>query len=368
MKAIFSRKSLLFLLLQLSCITGMSQIKDFLPLRLSDKLSILPSPSLSYRPETSWSMGAAIITTYNPNPDKALNISTAQLDLVYTLHKQFIADLDYSVYFNDDQWIASGSNSYYDYPEYYYGITSSYPEPLKELINSKRLEFDNRIYHQFRDHWYAGMNHRLQYITDLHAPMGGLFSKDWQTANQTGIEHGIGLGLVYDSRENQLNPIVGSTYFAASITSFWHFLRSKSKFERFELDYRRYFKLSTQQTLAFQAYGIANTGNPPYRLTGMLGGSRQMRGYYYGRYRNRQYLTLQSELRIHVYNRFGMVIFASLGNTAYKLNELIEHPPLTAYGAGLRFMLDKKNRANLRVDYAIGRNTSGWYISYGEAF
>jgi hypothetical protein len=41
---------------------------------------------------------------------------------------------------------------------------------------------------------------------------------------------------------------------------------------------------------------------------------------------------------------------------------------LPAAGAGLRFTLDKKNRVNYRVDWAIGREGSTLVIGVGEAF
>jgi len=38
-------------------------------------------------------------------------------------------------------------------------------------------------------------------------------------------------------------------------------------------------------------------------------------------------------------------------------------------GIGLRFLVDKNENTNLRLDYAIGKNNqSGFYISFGESF
>lgn len=38
-------------------------------------------------------------------------------------------------------------------------------------------------------------------------------------------------------------------------------------------------------------------------------------------------------------------------------------------GVGLRFLVDKSEGTNLRIDYAIGaHNQSGFYISFGESF
>ena len=361
-------KTLLVLTLLITPTLVNAQIQDLLPFRISENLSILPSPSLSYQPETSWSLGAALISTYNPKPGQAINISTTHFDIIYTLQEQFIAALDHSLYLFDGNLIASGSNSYYKYPEYYFGNGVSSSDTASEIINSKRLETDNRLFYRIHENWYGGLVHRLQYITDLQTVKNGLFETDWDFQDQSGSEHGIGIGILHDSRKNQLNPVPESTYLSLTSTLFSHFLSSKSQFTRFEIDYRHYFKLGTQQILAIQAYGIANTGTPSYRLTGMLGGSRQMRAYYYGRYRNRQYLSIKAELRIQVYKRFGIVVFSGLGNVANNLNELFTSNPKPSYGAGLRIMLDQKNRANLRIDYAMGKNSSGWYISYGEAF
>jgi hypothetical protein len=38
-------------------------------------------------------------------------------------------------------------------------------------------------------------------------------------------------------------------------------------------------------------------------------------------------------------------------------------------GFGFRFLVDKKENTNLRIDYAVGaQNQSGFYISFGESF
>ncbi len=38
-------------------------------------------------------------------------------------------------------------------------------------------------------------------------------------------------------------------------------------------------------------------------------------------------------------------------------------------GVGLRFLVDKNERTNLRFDYAIGQDgQKGFYISFGESF
>jgi hypothetical protein len=100
----------------------------------------------------------------------------------------------------------------------------------------------------------------------------------------------------------------------------------------------------------------------------LLGGGKRMRGYYEGRYRDQNVGLLQSELRLDVYKRLGAVVFGSVGVLGSDESLLRLHEPKGAYGAGLRFSLTKRDRLNLRVDYGLARQSSGFYLTVGEAF
>jgi hypothetical protein len=39
-----------------------------------------------------------------------------------------------------------------------------------------------------------------------------------------------------------------------------------------------------------------------------------------------------------------------------------------AAGAGLRFTFDTKKHINVRLDYAVGKESNGFYIAFNEAF
>lgn len=340
-------------------------LSDYIPLRITEKLSLLPAPSLSYKPETNWGFGLGLIGSFTPEPKKAVNLSTAQLDLVYTVNKQLIIDLDHYLFVNDGKWIFSGSNSLYKYPELFY---SQKNEDNSELIEYQRLEFDNKLLFRIQGYWYAGLIHRLQYMRSVKFLTDGIFANEKPTGYQGGVSNGFGIGLQYDHRNNVLNPIAGGSFLNLNTGFFSGKLGSQFEFLRLEADFRTYIKVGHKHNLAFQAYGIFNQGDPPFKLTGQLGGSQIMRGYYLGRYRDRQMLAFQAELRLDIYKRLGMTAFASLGNVAYDIFQLALKPPLTSCGLGIRYMLDKKNQANLRLDFAIGNNSNGIYFGYGEAF
>ena len=96
----------------------------------------------------------------------------------------------------------------------------------------------------------------------------------------------------------------------------------------------------------------------------------RMRGYYMGSYIDNSQIALQSELRQHIWGRFGMTawiggatVFSSLRDFKYKE---IRPQWLPNGGLGLRF--EFKHNVNVRIDYGIGRHTSGFIFAIGEAF
>ena len=93
-----------------------------------------------------------------------------------------------------------------------------------------------------------------------------------------------------------------------------------------------------------------------------------MRGYFQGRYRDNNYIAAQLEYRIRVWWRFGMVGFIGAGDVADKISTFDIGEFKYSYGAGLRFRIDETELLDLRIDIGFGKNTSGFYFHYNQAF
>ena len=113
--------SILLLVTTISQGQKLSKLLDYIPFRLTEQLSLLPSPGLSFSPETNWSFGLTTIGTFRPAEPEA-PLSTIQLDLRYTLNKQLVADIDYHWNSSNKRFSAFGSNSFYKYPDIYFII------------------------------------------------------------------------------------------------------------------------------------------------------------------------------------------------------------------------------------------------------
>jgi hypothetical protein len=101
---------------------------------------------------------------------------------------------------------------------------------------------------------------------------------------------------------------------------------------------------------------------------GMIGGDTLMRGYYYGRYRDKNLAVLQAEYRMPVWKRLGLVGFAGVGDVAPAPGRFRLGSFKAAGGFGFRFLFDPKEKTSIRLDFGFGKDTSGMYITATEAF
>jgi outer membrane protein assembly factor BamA len=197
---------------------------------------------------------------------------------------------------------------------------------------------------------------------------GGLLASAGITGSAGGTVSGLGYLMTFDSRDSVFYSTAGS-FHQFSAMAFGRGLGSDFTFQRFYLELRRYLRFSYAHILAFQARVLAQTGDPPFWRLGLLGGQESMRGYYLGRYRDKNMVTLQAEYRwVPVFWRVGLAAFAGLGDVAATLGRFDIGRFKYTYGAGLRFVIDPKERLHLRLDFGFGKGTSGVYFTAGEAF
>ena len=74
------------------------------------------------------------------------------------------------------------------------------------------------------------------------------------------------------------------------------------------------------------------------------------------------------EARWRLNSRWGVVGFAGGGYIKESQFDFRGNNFIPSYGVGLRFMLLKAKRTNLRVDYARSKDSDAFHVSVGEAF
>ncbi|MDZ7845792.1 MAG: BamA/TamA family outer membrane protein [Owenweeksia sp.] len=155
---------------------------------------------------------------------------------------------------------------------------------------------------------------------------------------------GLGLGLVYDNRHNVLNVRKG-------LFSELAFLRydeawgSDFSFTSVISDNRLFRPLNKRDVLATQLYGqFTVAGQPPFNQLALMGGESLMRGYYYGRYRDRNLVAGQVEYRMLPFpfaRRWGAAAFIGAGQVFGPDSSFDFSKFLPAGGLGVRFLLSR---------------------------
>ncbi len=320
-------------------------------------------------PETSWGFGAAGIYTFRlPGEPPSSRPSQLQLGGAYTLEKQLLLYLPFQFFKHEERSNLYGELGYYRYTYYFYGVGNAYPDYEGELFD---LEFPRvrlaAVRRPGSSAWYLGGQYWLDRmkVSGLE-PQGLLFNVN-VPGKEGGLLSAAGLVALLDRRDNVFYPSAGGYLELSSLHSMAA-IGSDFDFSKFTLDGRKYWSRDGQHVVALNAYLEWNTGTPPFTHLGFIGGTRRMRGYYEGRFRDRQLAIFQAAYRFPLIWRFKAVIFAGLGNVAHDWGSMALGNTRWAVGAGLRFLLLKEERAHVRLDYGIGQNSSGVYITVGEAF
>lgn len=319
--------------------------------------------------ETSWSFGIVGASTFHFKSDKApVRTSNLQGLVLYTLRHQFVAALNGSIYFPGEKFILNQQLSYSYFPDEFWGLGKTTPYSNKEHYSYKQYYIYLHPQYSVGHNMFIGLLFEYQRLFDVNYIKGGLFDQE-NIAGRNGYHiSGLGLSFTYDTRNNAFSPDKGSLmqfYF----DHFAPIFGSSYEYTNYVLDLRKFIRTYKKQVLALQAYGFFNVGEVPLRSLASLGGSTSMRGYYDGRYRDKNKIVFQAEYRAPLFWRFGAVVFGDFGNVGSQWSDINFQYLKYTYGAGLRFALNSAEKLNLRLDYGIGTGAAhGFYVQLAEAF
>jgi outer membrane protein assembly factor BamA len=329
---------------------------------------VLVLPIIARSIETGWSFGAAGSSTFHlKGSDTASRTSNIQALALYTTRRQFVVALNGSIYFPGEQFILNEQLSYSSFPDKFWGLGKTTPD-TSEAYKFKQYYVYLHPQRLVGRSLFVGLVYEFQRVFDTQFQPGGIFDKENVIGRQGYHVSGLGLSFTYDTRNNAFSPdrgVMMQFYF----DHFAPILGSDYQYTNFVIDLRQFIKIHKGQVLALQAYGFFNEGETPLRSLASLGGANSMRGYYQGRFRDKNQAVLQAEYRIPLYKRIGVVGFGDIGNVGPDLASLNLEELKYSYGAGLRIALNKVEKLNLRLDYGINAKfNGGFYLQLGEAF
>jgi outer membrane protein assembly factor BamA len=325
-------------------------------------------PVIYYTPETSWALGAGGLAYFPVTRDaSAPRPSNLNFAVIYTVKKQFSLDLNPDLYFRHGYHLQF-ELQYSSFPDKFFGVGNDTAADLEEPFTSRFWKLNVEALKRTSGAFNLGFQYFFDSTRLVKVKAGGSLASGSVPGSRGGVVSGFGPFLTYDSRDSIFFPTTGS-FHQFSAMAFGPMLGSDFSFGRFCLDLRRYIRFSSSRVLALQSQLLVQTGQPPFWRMGMLGGEKLLRGYYLGRYRDKNMLCVQAEYRwVPVIWRIGLVGFVGLGEVADRLDHFELGGLKFSYGGGLRFVLDSAQRLHVRLDFAFGQKTSGIYFTAGEAF
>ena len=341
--------------------------------------SILPIPGA-----VPGGAGRALITSTTAGtylgPKSTTNLSSATFAPYWNLHGRYGLPLRTSIWLKDNNWNIQGDIRFLVYPQYTWGLGSSRAYNDKTLIDNNYIRFYQSALKRIKPYFFAGLGYNLDYHSNIKSDDAAIDLRQFTSypygTNSSSVSSGVSVNLLYDTRNNSINPLPGSyanIVYRVNPT----FMGSGDYWNSLYVDVRKYVPLNPsnknqQNTLAFWCYYWTVLGsNAPYLDLPSIGWdpyNRSGEGIDQNRYRGKSLFYLESEYRrdITTNGLLGFVVFANV-NTVSGSGTLFKswHP---AAGTGLRIKFNKGSNTNIGIDYAASKGYNAVILNIGESF
>ena len=325
-------------------------------------------PVAFYAPETSVGLGAGGILFGDApaDPDRPRRDDNLALFLTATFRKQFIVATRGERYLAGQRYKIAAEGAAMRFPNQFWGIGNQTPEAAKDTYTRLLAEARVLFSVQALPDVFVGVGLGFGFFQlDDVAPDGAVAAYLEQQPGRGRLGAGS-IVLQRDTRDDTLAAHRGA-YTELSALFYGPYFGGQRRFATYHWDQRQFLRMG-RSVLSTQVFAALVTGDVPLDEVPALGGSSRLRGYFEGRYRDRFYVMAQTECRIPIFWRLAAVPFFGVGDVFPSPTDLTFDDLKPAAGLGLRLNLKSERELNLRVDMALGRDSSGFYVNLGEAF
>ena len=333
----------------------------------SDKpfdFSILLGPS--YSAATSLGLGATASGLYSWNrADKTLPMSNVSIFANASIAGMFSLGVKGNNFLPEDKYRLDYQMFVYTFPSDFWGIGYENGANDANKGSYKRVKFQFKPSFLFRlsqeRSVFLGPVVDIEWVNSFSfSDVSKLEGQDKDIANI-----GIGFNFSYDTRDFVLNAYKGN-FFRWEQMFYPDVLGNKYHFIYTDLTYSAYRQVWKGGVLAMELHSLFNYGKVPWTMLAQVGVQGRMRGYYEGRYRDRNILEGQVELRQRIKGRHGIAIWGGMANVFPGFRDIRLKQILPNYGIGYRW--EFKTRVNVRLDFGFTKDNPNFTFNINEAF
>lgn len=327
--------------------------------RIDSGFSFVPVPYINYSRSLGFGIGFLPMGMYNVNPKDTISpSSTSGLLGMYTTNGTWFGMGFTQLYIKEDKYrvtsafgVGNINFQFYSDNDFSPGFINYSTAAVFAYVGAQR-----KIHKKI----YAGLNYTyLKYDTE--------FENDFNIPISTLSElHGIGASVTWDKRSDVYYPTDG---FMTNLnyTTFLALFNDDTS-NKMEFDFSKYWGFNDKRDVfAVRSYVGLAVGELNFNQQFVVG-RKDIRGYSEGAFRGDQLVALQAEYRWNPFNKIGFVGFAGSAMVFNSINERDNGAFLPGIGGGMRYMIFPKNKMNVGIDIAAGKNDWSFGFQIGEAF
>ena len=339
--------------------------------------TILAGPG--YTPELKLLIAAGGLYSFTTNKeDSLIQRSTVNSSFGVTVPDGGIVSKAILTSFWKQDKIRIYANLYFkNIPDNYWGV--GYDNGINTPKSDSTTAFE-KLYWQFnpkfmfrlKKHMYIGPVLDFNQTIGKDESQGVLDDPVYQEFGSNNFNGGAGVVFQYDSRDIPVNAYRGTLLQVMGIF-YGGYLGGVNNYQQFDIDFRNYQQVGKTdgQTLAWNIRGRFTTSDVPYAEMSQLGTPFDLRGYTWGRFRDKSMIYAIAEYR-HMFmkrstgerGKHGAVAWLAGGTIMNDVTDIANFLP--NLGVGYRF--EVQPRMNVRLDFGVGRDNLGFYFNFTEAF
>ncbi|MBP6977391.1 MAG: BamA/TamA family outer membrane protein [Lentimicrobiaceae bacterium] len=344
---------------------------------------LTPFIAPGYTPEMKFLMTVGGLYTFKTQKDNPrLERSSIPFTFSYSTNKSLNVIVKLVMYGQEDKYRILSEYYFKDMPDHYWGVGYSNGKKINKsdsttLYHRNLNKLNIKVLHRIGSIFFGGLFFDL--TRNNARELNPVMESDPYILEYGSNVYSTGIGgiLQYDTRDHIVNAYRGNLV-DLGVTYYGHILGGQNEFWVLELDYRGYIpvtQVNNRTALAWEAKFRTTWGSTPWTDLSLLGNPYDLRGYYWGRFRDRSMIfglleyrqmfnRKKPNLRGNLESRHGFVTWAGMGSIGEKLNDLRYWLP----NAGIGYRFEVQPRFNIRVDFGIGLESKGFYFNFGEGF
>lgn len=237
-----------------------------------------------------------------------------------------------------------------------------------DQLGEKELKFNIRSFPLYLQgikriglsRWYAGAKYlflktEVKYNGDkLLDSLGRTFESNKFVSHLGGI-------IELDNRDNIFTPDQGMKVHFETIVSD-NFLGSDYDYWRLNYYMYAYKMFSKKFVTGLRVDGQQAFGEPPFYMLPYV----SMRGIPAVRYQGKASILSEVEMRWDLVKRWSLVMFGGTGKAFNEWDNFSDADWITSFGSGFRYLIARKFKLRVGIDFAKGPETWAYYIVFGS--